>query len=207
MKRNLRAIFLYMLKMIKKIYDNIILMKNCFNPNFAVNDRSKRCLISGAEKQLILRSTSALNPPGMRNLKMFLNQLPYNWIVFYEKSRYFNTCAINMNTVVHPALIALQCGRHCSIFEDDFENWRDSQSASEDELLRKALRSLSSHDRRRALMTLDQWICFDMLASEAKTLMLLRTLIDTQFQAFLRYGHLAQTGASAFCLQKLLSSL
>ena len=56
-------------------------------------------------------------------------------------------------------------------------------------------------------MTLDQWICFDMLASEAKTLMLLRTLIDTQFQAFLRYGHLAQTGASAFCLQKLLSSL
>ena len=183
-----------------------------FYPNVAVIDRAKRCLISGAEKQLILQRTSAVNPPGMRNLKEFVDQLPHDWIVFYEKSRIGHLCSISMNSVVHPALIALQCGRQIQLMEDDDANWDDESAAesedeNSDEFLIKSLHSLSLHDQRRALMSLDKWICFDVLAADGKMLLLLRTLLETQFQAFLKYGQISQTVSASFCLQKVLTSL
>uniref|UniRef100_A0A1A9UZM5 RNA helicase n=1 Tax=Glossina austeni TaxID=7395 RepID=A0A1A9UZM5_GLOAU len=202
-----------------------------FYPNVAVIDRTNAKLICGAEKQLVLQRTSALNPPGKKHLREFIQQLPHDWIVFFEKSRIANTCSINMNTVVPPLLIALQCGHECDIDEDvseensdddnnsDFSVWvnpgneNDNLSNNCDPAQRQLIKSLasvhidSSGEERKAIMSLDNWIKFELSITDAKLLQLMRTALRDQFQIFLYSGQNTTNSNAAFYVQKLLNSL
>lgn len=209
-----------------------------FYPNVAVVDRKAMKLICGAEKQLILQRTSALNPPGKKHLKDFINQFPNDWIVFYEKSRISNTCSINMNTVVPSLMIALQCGRDVELHnsndiadDDEDEDENDDNESEADELTEKGsdssflppnssadenvqlklsnmLKSLSLLEKNeKYILSLDNWIKFEVHAQDAKNILLLRTAIGAQFFALLRNGPNHSTSNVTFCLQKLLSTL
>ncbi|XP_061388110.1 uncharacterized protein LOC133323172 [Musca vetustissima] len=230
-----------------------------FYPNVALIDRKEFKLICGAEKQLILQRSSALNPPGKKHLKEFINQMPHDWIVFYEKSRISNTCTINMNTVVPALMIALQCGRDCEVLnsmaggvygeeedygdddDDDDGDYEDDEAAaaagddanasdsesSEKSLntsnsppvptndfealqlkLAKTMENISlSKANSKSILSLDNWIRFELSSGDAKLLLLMRIALHTQFQAFLRTGPNTNTSNVAYCLQKLLHSL
>ncbi|XP_050328258.1 3'-5' RNA helicase YTHDC2-like [Bactrocera neohumeralis] len=196
-----------------------------FYPNVAVIDREHKTLISGAEKRLLLQRTSALNPPGMKNFKEFIDELPYDWVVFYEKTRVGKTCSINMNTIVSPVVIILHCGKDCLLDEDISDNSEvsdneepllelkeDSSDAKINELLNKSVKALSlseptAANNQSAIMSLDHWIKFELPTKDAKMLLQLRVLIKSQFEAFLRSGHCMQTSTSVYCIQKLLHSL
>lgn len=174
-----------------------------FYPNVALIDRTKMTLLSGAEKQLILQRTSSLNPPGMKNLKDFVDTLPHDWIVFYEKSRLAKMCSINMNTVVSPVLIALQCGRKCELVEDE----EDADTDSSDDDSPHGVNYMDCTSFKRVGLALDNWIKFDMLESEAKLLLMLRQFVNKQFIEFLRHGFTKQSSSASIYVQKLLSSL
>lgn len=215
-----------------------------FYPNVALINRKDFKLICGAEKQLILQRSSALNPPGKKHLKEFITQMPHDWIVFYEKSRISNTCTINMNTVVPSLMIALQCGRDCEVLndsivdddddDDDEENdeeeeqdgdvLADSDSETSEKSihipvptndfetmqlkLAKAMESISlSNANSKAVMSLDNWIKFELSSGDAKLLLLMRLALHTQFLAFLRTGPNSNTSNVPYCLQKILHSL
>lgn len=190
-------------------------------PNVAEIDRAQNILISGAEKRLLLQRTSALNPPGKKNFKEFIDELPYDWVVFYEKTRVGKTCSINMNTVVSPVVIILHCGKDCILDEDtsgdsevsDNEEFTDIISEAKiNELLNKNVKaiSLSEHiaaKNQNAIMSLDHWIKYELPVKDAKMLLQLRVLIKSQFETFLQSGHCMQTSTSVYCIQKLLHSL
>ncbi|XP_037812278.1 DExH-box ATP-dependent RNA helicase DExH1 [Lucilia sericata] len=225
-----------------------------FYPNVALIDRKALKLVCGAEKQLLLQRTSSLNPPGKKHLKEFINQLPHDWIVFYEKSRITNTCTINMNTVVPSLMIALQCGLDCDIINnvgneeddtdeeelecnDDIDTDSDSQHSLQltsntatnttnshsstsnssnilndfealQQKLSKTLKNISlNNDNCKTIMSLDNWIKFDLQSGDAKLLLLMRIALHTQFLAFLKTGPNAATSSAAFCIQKLLNTL
>ncbi|KAM7347413.1 3'-5' RNA helicase YTHDC2 [Cochliomyia hominivorax] len=229
-----------------------------FYPNIALIDRKALKLVCGAEKQLIIQRTSALNPPGKKYLKEFINQLPHDWIVFYEKSRITNTCTINMNTVVPSLMIALQCGLECDISNilaeendnsDDEENFCANEELGSDTesqhllqitstsantnshsstntntssvatnisndfedlqmKLTKTLNNISlNNDNSKTIMSLDNWIKFELQSGDAKLLLLMRIALHTQFLAFLKTGPNAATSSAAFCIQKLLNTL
>lgn len=216
-----------------------------FYPNVALVDRKAMKLICGAEKHLILQRTSSLNPPGKRHLKEFIAQLPHEWIVFYEKSRIANTCTINMNTVVPPLMIALQCGLDCDIsnkMSDDSDaddNLNSSDDADSDSphsfkftsstsshlrsplftdndlndfemiqlKLSKTLNNISLNDNCKTIMSLDNWIKFELQSSDAKLLLVMRIALQTQFLAFLKTGPNETTSSTAFFIQKILSTL
>ncbi|XP_067634580.1 3'-5' RNA helicase YTHDC2 [Eurosta solidaginis] len=212
--------------------DDLNIVRYClaagFYPNVAVIDRRQGTLISGAEKQLILQRTSSLNPPGMKNLKDFINEIPYDWIVFFEKSRVANKCSINMNTIVQSAVIVIQCGRHCVVDEEsldesessdddvpisDSENV-DSEEKLNDEnhqLMKKveamSLKQNTDINCRKTIMSLDNWIKFELPANDASLLLQLRNLIKSQFEIFLQSGNSVQTSTSVYHVQKLLYSL
>ncbi|XP_075158538.1 3'-5' RNA helicase YTHDC2 [Haematobia irritans] len=221
-----------------------------FYPNVALIDRKGYKLICGAEKQLILQRSSSLNPPGKKHLKEFINQMPHDWIVFYEKSRISNTCTINMNTVVPSLMIVLQCGRDCEVInngglgDDDDDDDEDNDAENDDDddeddgddfggdtdsdtseksldtpvptndfealqmKLAKTLENISlSNANSKTVLSLDNWIKFELSSSDAKLLLLMRIALHTQFMAFLRTGPNSNTSNVAYCLQKLLHSL
>ena len=229
-----------------------------FHPNVALIDRKALKLVCGAEKLLILQRTSSLNPPGKKHLREFINQLPHDWIVFYEKSRISNTCTINMNTVVPSLMIALQCGLDCDISntvgdDDDDDDDDDASDADEAECtkeiedsdtdsknslqlntssgaptnssntspsniqndfevlqmkLSKTLKNISlNNDNCKTIMSLDNWIKFELPSGDAKLLLLMRIALHTQFLAFLKTGPNTATSSTAFCIQKLLNTL
>ncbi|XP_036348025.1 3'-5' RNA helicase YTHDC2 isoform X1 [Rhagoletis pomonella] len=194
-----------------------------FYPNVAVIDRQQGSLISGAEKQLILQRTSALNPPGMKNLKEFIDELPHDWLVFFEKSRVASKCSINMNTVVPPVVIALQCGRDCVLDEDTLDESEISdneeyisefpkvESGEKLDLVEKveaiSLSRSTDSNSRKAIMSVDNWIKFELPIDDANMLLQLRNLIKSQFEIFLHSGNLTQTSTSVYHVQKLLYSL
>ncbi|XP_004518807.1 probable ATP-dependent RNA helicase YTHDC2 [Ceratitis capitata] len=195
-----------------------------FYPNVAVIDRQQGTLTSGVEKQLILQRTSALNPPGMKNLKEFIDQLPYDWVIFYEKSRLGNKYSINMNTIVSPLVIALQCGRDCVLAEDssedseisdneeDLSECTKTESEGKVKELSKNINSFSLLEsavvsNQKAIMSLDSWIKFEMPIIDANMLLRVRRLIKSQFELFLQGRNTIPPSTAAFHVQKLLHCL
>ncbi|XP_053948087.1 3'-5' RNA helicase YTHDC2 [Anastrepha ludens] len=195
-----------------------------FYPNVAVIDRQKGTLISGAEKQLLLQRTSALNPPGMKNLKDFIDELPFDWVIFFEKSGVGSKCSINMNTVVSPVVIALQCGRDCVLDKDALDDSKISDNEESvsgnatvdsnetfNELMTKvealSLPDPSEINNPKAIMSIDNWIKFELPTNDANMLLLLRSLIKSQFEIFLQSGNSMQASTSVYHVQKLLYSL
>ncbi|XP_037936872.1 3'-5' RNA helicase YTHDC2-like [Teleopsis dalmanni] len=177
-------------------------------PNIAVLDRYKNELSSSVEKKLIVQRTSALNPPGQKNLKDFIHQLPHDWIIFYEKSRVGKLCSINMNTVISPVVVALHCGRYCNINDYGGENSDKSDDEADFEVLSKEVRDLAlTDDQQTVSFILDNWIHFEMNSKDAKSLKTLRSAIKTEFITFLRRGFIESSTTAVFWLQKLLHTL
>ncbi|XP_055842981.1 3'-5' RNA helicase YTHDC2 [Episyrphus balteatus] len=144
-------------------------------PNIALIDRKRMTIKSGTDKHLLLQRSSSLNPPGKKSLKEFANKLPYDWLVFYEKSKLFNNYSINMNTLVPPVMIALQCGReHLVETEGD-----DEQLTNEE----------NEQIARTSTLSLDSWIKFAMSENDADILVTLRSLVEIEFIKFLYLGH------------------
>ncbi|XP_055912355.1 3'-5' RNA helicase YTHDC2 [Eupeodes corollae] len=145
-------------------------------PNIALIDRKRMNIKSGTDKQLLLQRSSSLNPPGKKSLKEFANKLPYDWLVFYEKSKLFNNYSINMNTLVPPVMIALQCGR-----EHLVETQGDEEEQTNDEN--------NEQIARTSTLSLDSWIKFAMSENDADILVTLRSLVEIEFIKFLYLGH------------------
>lgn len=165
-------------------------------PNIALIDRKRMTIKSGTDKHLLLQRSSSLNPPGKKSLKEFANKLPYDWLVFYEKSKLFNNFSINMNTLVPPIMIALQCGREYLVETDnDNENEQQPQLNEENEEI-----------ARTSTLSLDNWIKFAMSENDADIVATLRSLIEIEFIKFLYLGHSESTEKTVEYVKLILNA-
>lgn len=159
-------------------------------PNIALMDRKRMTIKSSTDKFLLLQRSSSLNPPGKKYLREFANKLPYDWLVFYEKSKLFHNYSINMNTLVPPVMIALQCGREFLVEKDGDDEQQEEEQEQEEDPSQQQQQTNDDNEviARTSILSLDSWIKFAMSENDADILVTLRRLIENEFIKFLFLG-------------------